>query len=58
VIAPVLVAPGHDYVISLEPEFITMRVVIDSNVWVSALINPNGTPAKNIHHPATFEVLT
>ena len=23
VIAPVLVAPGHDYVISLEPEFIT-----------------------------------
>jgi putative PIN family toxin of toxin-antitoxin system len=35
-----------------------MRVVIDTNVWVSALINPNGTPAKIIHYPATFEVLT
>jgi predicted nucleic acid-binding protein len=21
-----------------------MKVVIDTNVWVSALINPNGTP--------------
>lgn len=35
-----------------------MRVVIDTNVWVSALINPNGTPAKIINHPATFDLLT
>ncbi len=25
-----------------------MKVVIDTNVWVSAFINPNGTPARII----------
>ena len=35
-----------------------MKVVIDTNVWVSALINPNGTPARNINHPAAFDLLT
>lgn len=35
-----------------------MRVVIDTNVWVSALINPNGTPAKIIQHPTVFDLLT
>lgn len=34
-----------------------MRVVIDTNVWVSALISPNGTPAKIINHPAEFDLL-
>ena len=35
-----------------------MKVVIDTNVWVSALINPNGTPARIINHPAAFDLLT
>ena len=35
-----------------------MKVVIDTNVWVSALINPNGTPARIINHPAACDLLT
>jgi putative PIN family toxin of toxin-antitoxin system len=35
-----------------------MKVVIDTNVWVSALINPNGTPARITNHPAAFDLLT
>jgi predicted nucleic acid-binding protein len=35
-----------------------MRIVVDTIVWVSALINPNGTPARIINHPAAFDLLT
>jgi hypothetical protein len=35
-----------------------MRIVVDTNVWVSALISPNGTPARIINHPAAFDLLT
>jgi putative PIN family toxin of toxin-antitoxin system len=27
-----------------------LRVVIDTNVWISAALVPNGTPAKLVHH--------
>ena len=35
-----------------------MKIVVDTNVWVSALINPNGTPARIINHPVAFDLLT
>lgn len=35
-----------------------MKIVVDTNVWVSALINPNGTPAKIVNHPIPFDLLT
>ena len=35
-----------------------MKVVIDTNVLVSALINPNGTPPRIINHPAAFDLPT
>lgn len=44
-----------------------LRVVIDTNVWISAALVPTGTPAKLVHHvlahgvpvltPQTFEEL-
>ena len=44
-----------------------LRVVIDSNVWISAALTPGGTPAQVVRHvlknglpvfsPATFEEL-
>jgi putative PIN family toxin of toxin-antitoxin system len=35
-----------------------MKIVVDTNVWVSALINPNGTPSKIVNHPIPFDLVT
>ncbi|MBW7884705.1 MAG: putative toxin-antitoxin system toxin component, PIN family [Caldilineaceae bacterium] len=35
-----------------------MKVVLDTNVWVSALINPRGTPANIVSHAVEFDLAT
>jgi putative PIN family toxin of toxin-antitoxin system len=35
-----------------------MRVVVDTNVFVSALISPRGTPAQLLAHEFPFELIT
>lgn len=35
-----------------------MRVVVDTNVFVSALISPRGTPAQILAHEFPFELIT
>jgi putative PIN family toxin of toxin-antitoxin system len=35
-----------------------MRVVVDTNVFVSALISPRGTPAQLLAHEFPFELVT
>lgn len=35
-----------------------MRVVVDTNIFVSALISPRGTPAQLLAHEFPFELVT
>jgi hypothetical protein len=58
VIAPVLVAPGHDYVISLEPEFITPQDGADKQDSEQAAMRR--WIEQHVHHfaPGSLTVLT
>lgn len=58
VIAPVLVAPGHDYVISLEPEFITPQDGADKQDSEQAAMQR--WTERHVHHfaPGSITVLT